>query len=225
MSRSLQLVRIVRQLPFPATTQLPCRVAPRAGFKTSSTAAATADPARGGVTFDFTGRKSLVTGGASGIGKAVVAALHASGAHVVAVDANEDALAELQAELGPDRCSVVAADLSTAEGVARATGQALEQAGGAVDHLVCSAGVGRMQSMMDVDIGSFDLMMAVNCRAALQMSQLVAQALIDRGTPGAIVHVSSQSSSTAIRDRCAYSLTKAGFVAMKESEWMEDAAL
>ena len=100
-----------------------------------STAAA-ADPARGGVTFDFGGQTSLVTGGASGIGKAVVQALHAAGARVVAMDVNESALQQLQSELGSARCSTVVADLSSSGGVAAATAQALQLAGGAVDHLV-----------------------------------------------------------------------------------------
>ena len=191
----------------------------------STAAAAPADPARGGVTFDFTGKASLVTGAGSGIGKACALALHCAGAHVVAMDANGDALAELQSELGADRCSTVQADLSSVAGVALGTEQALGLAGGAVDHLVSSAGVGRMQGFMDVDMDSFDLMMAVNCRAALQMSQMVAKALIDRRQPhsasGAIVHLSSQSSSTAIRERCAYSLSKAGVDYLTKSMALE----
>lgn len=180
-----------------------------------------ADPRRGGVTFDFDGKVSLVTGGASGIGRAVAHGLHAAGARVIAMDVNETALEQLKSELGSSRCSTVTADLSSDEGVGLATKQALQLAGGAVDHLVSSAGVGKMQAMMDVDIASFDLMMAVNCRAALQMSQLVARALIDRGRPGAIVHISSQSSSTAIRERCAYSLTKAGIDYLTKSMALE----
>lgn len=191
-------------------------------FSTDDAATASAaDPHRGGVTFDFDGKASLVTGGASGIGKAVAHALHAAGAQVIAMDVNEAALEQLQSELGSSRCWTVTADLSNNDGVKMATEQALQLAGGAVDHLVSSAGVGKMQAMMDVDVASFDLMMAVNCRAALQMSQLVAQALIDRGRPGAIVHISSQSSSTAIRERCAYSLTKAGIDYLTKSMALE----
>jgi NAD(P)-dependent dehydrogenase (short-subunit alcohol dehydrogenase family) len=75
-----------------------------------------------------------------------------------------------------------------------------------------------MQSFLDVDREAFDLMMAVNCRATMQISQIVARALIaeaksDGGAAAArasIVHVSSQSSTVGIRQRCAYSLSKAG---------------
>merc|ERR1712023_334163 len=63
--------------------------------------------------------------------------------------------------------------------------------------------------------------MAVNCRAALQMSQLCAQAMIENDVSGSIVHISSQSSSTAIRERCAYSLSKAGVDYLTKSMALE----
>ena len=48
-------------------------------------------------------------------------------------------------------------------------------------------------------VQAFDLMMGVNVRAVIQLSQVVARGMIDRGEGGSIVHVSSQSSTQAIQ--------------------------
>lgn len=167
------------------------------------------------VSFDFSGQRALVTGAASGIGLEVARALHRSGCRVVALDAEASKLEALAASVG-EGLETVAVDLSDAEAAVRGA-----EAAGDVDLLVTSAGVGRMQSFLDVDVASFDLMMAVNCRAALLVSQVVARGMIARGGGGAVVHVSSQSSTTAIRERCAYSLTKAGVDYLTKSMALE----
>lgn len=191
------------------------RLAMLAGFQRPAlperVAALAAAPMERGAAFDWTGRRALVTGAASGIGLEVARSLVRGGAHVVAMDRDAEGLAAMAAALAPECAgagagvSTVVADLSDAAATVAAA-----EAAGDVDLLVNSAGVGRMQGFMDVDVESFDLMMAVNCRAVLQISQVVARNMISRGAKGAIVHVSSQSSTQAIRQRCAYSLTKAG---------------
>mmetsp|Transcript_3920 Transcript_3920/g.12158 ORF Transcript_3920/g.12158 Transcript_3920/m.12158 type:complete len:197 (+) Transcript_3920:354-944(+) len=112
--------------------------------------------------------------------------------------------------------TTVVADLGDVDATARAAAAA-----GAVDLLVNGAGVGGMKGFLDVDVALFDHLVSVNCRAPLQISQIVARGMMERGTGGAVVHVSSQSSTQAIRDRCAYSLTKAGIDYLTKSMALE----
>ena len=101
--------------------------------------------------------------------------------------------------------TTVVADLGDVDATARAAAAA-----GAVDLLVNGAGVGGMKGFLDVDVALFDHLVSVNCRAPLQISQIVARGMMERGTGGAVVHVSSQSSTQAIRDRCASAAPRGG---------------
>ncbi|MFG1878717.1 SDR family NAD(P)-dependent oxidoreductase [Sphaerisporangium sp. NPDC049003] len=93
------------------------------------------------------GRKVLVTGGASGIGAAVVRAMLAEGADVVAADHDEKLLAELAAETGASGGAFgpVTADLSTLTGCETAVGAALDILGG-LDILVNNVGTGAVRA-------------------------------------------------------------------------------
>ena len=68
----------------------------------------------------LSGQTALITGAASGIGKAVAIRLVEEGANVVALDRNADALADLSDHLG-DRCSVLAGDCTEARSAKRAS--------------------------------------------------------------------------------------------------------
>jgi NAD(P)-dependent dehydrogenase (short-subunit alcohol dehydrogenase family) len=163
----------------------------------------------------FAGKTALVTGAASGIGLRCAQRLAERGARVVGVVSRESRVQAFREHLeGDHRC--VVADLSSVEDVRRCAEEA-----GDVDLLVNAAGVGAMASFLDVEPELFDKCMAVNCRAPLVLSQCIARNMIRRGEQGAIVHVSSQSSSQAIRDRCAYSLTKAGVDYLTKSMALE----
>jgi len=148
----------------------------------------------------FDGKRAMVTGAGKGIGRDIAALLVECGATVVAVSRSADDLDSLHKDLGVE---TVVADLTDA-GAAR---EAAERAG-EIDLLVNNAGISIPQSFFDTTTDAFDATMAVNVRAALVISQVVAAGMIRRGRGGAIVNVSSQSSMVGLVDHAAYCASK-----------------
>lgn len=150
--------------------------------------------------FDFSGRRALVTGAGKGIGREIVVLLAGCGAQVVALSRDAGDLETLRRETG---CVGLPVDLADAA----ATRQAAEQAG-PIDLLVNNAGISILQSFLDTTPEAFDRTQAVNVRAAMIVGQVVARGLIGRGAAGAIVNVSSQSSSVGLPNHAAYCASK-----------------
>ncbi|THF70203.1 glucose 1-dehydrogenase [Deinococcus sp. Arct2-2] len=155
---------------------------------------------RPNVQFDFSGQRALVTGGGKGIGREIASLLARSGAAVVAVSRSAEDLFSLSRETG---CEGVAADLGTVDGAKRAA-----EAAGPIDLLVNNAGIALLEPFLDATPEAFDQTMNVNVRAALIVSQVVARGMIARRTAGAIVNVSSQSSSVGLPLHAAYCASK-----------------
>jgi NAD(P)-dependent dehydrogenase (short-subunit alcohol dehydrogenase family) len=137
----------------------------------------------------FKGKRILVTGAGKGIGRETVLLLAQQGADVVAISRTASDLHALQETVG---CQ---------------TRQAAETAG-VVDGLVNNAGISILQPFLETTLEAFDQIMAVNVRAALIVSQVVAHKMIENHLPGAIVNVSSQSSMRAVKDHTAYCTSK-----------------
>jgi L-xylulose reductase len=148
----------------------------------------------------FDGKRAFVTGAGKGIGREIAVLLHSLGADVVALSRTAQDLVSLEAEIG---CKTILADLADAN-VAR---QAAEEAG-SVDLLVNNAGISILQPFLETTVEAFDQVMAVNVRAMLVVSQVVARGMIERGRGGAIVNVSSQASRRAFADHTAYCTSK-----------------
>jgi NAD(P)-dependent dehydrogenase (short-subunit alcohol dehydrogenase family) len=149
----------------------------------------------------FAGRTAVVTGAASGIGRATAERLRDEGAAVLAVDRNEQLLATL------DGCEQLAVDLSTLAGVA-AVAAAVEHP----DLLVNAAGVLLLRALDEVDEAAFDAQVAVNLKAVFFLSQ----ALCPRIEPGgAVVNLSSTSAQTgSTLEAAVYAATKAGVLSL-----------
>jgi len=119
---------------------------------------------------------------------------------VVAISRAQVDLDTLKAAIS---CQVIQADLANAEQARQAADSA-----GEIDLLVNNAGITNLQSFFDTTLEAFDEIMAVNVRAVLVVSQVIARKMVARGTPGAIVNVSSQSSMRALQDHTAYCASK-----------------
>lgn len=164
-------------------------------------------------TFDFSGHSILVTGASSGIGRATVEALCASGASVVAAARNVNELARLAEETG---CEPMMLDVSDESAIDDALGS-LE----AFDGLVNCAGIALLERAVDTTGTSFDRVMAVNARGAVLVAKHVARGMIDAKRAGSIVNVSSQAALVALDDHLSYSASKAALDAVTRALCVE----
>jgi L-xylulose reductase len=151
---------------------------------------------------DFKGRRALVTGAGKGIGREIAVMLNRFNAQVVAVSRTEADLKGLQDKIG---CETIMADLGNAAEARRAAEQA-----GDVDLLVNNAAIAILEPFLETKVESWDATMAINLRAVLIVSQVIAKRMIERGVSGSIANVSSMSSFQALPDHAAYAASKAG---------------
>ncbi|MFD8152403.1 SDR family NAD(P)-dependent oxidoreductase [Streptomyces sp. NPDC059720] len=168
--------------------------------------------------FSLEGRVALVTGGSSGIGRAIAVALARAGASVVIVARREQQLADTVAELTELGCRAawVAADLGTREGVRAAADGAVE-AFGEPDILVNSAGINIRPPMDELTEDVWDITMAVNLEAPFLLGQRFGPGMAERGY-GRIIHISSQQAHRAFVQSGAYGASKGGLESLARSQ-------
>jgi L-xylulose reductase len=152
--------------------------------------------------FDFNQKRVLVTGAGKGIGREIAAMLHRFNARVVALSRTEADLQNLQNEIG---CETIVAELGDADAARKAAERV-----GEIDLLVNNAAIAILEPFLKTSLEAWDKTFAVNLRAVLIVSQVVARQMIDRGVAGAIVNVSSMASFQALHDHAAYCASKAG---------------
>ncbi|KAA1427738.1 bifunctional aldolase/short-chain dehydrogenase [Nocardioides antri] len=154
-------------------------------------------------------RVALVTGAASGIGKATAAKLAVEGACVVIADlslANAEAAA---AEIGgPDVAVGVQVDVSDAEAVQAAVDAAVLAFGG-VDLVVNNAGLSLSRSLLDTTEQDWDLQHDVMAKGSFLVAKAAAKVMIEQGMGGDIVYISSKNSIFAGPNNVAYGAAKA----------------
>ncbi|CAN7184893.1 bifunctional aldolase/short-chain dehydrogenase [Mycolicibacterium frederiksbergense] len=154
-------------------------------------------------------RIALVTGAASGIGKAIATRLAGEGACVVIADLNAEKAAEAAAEIGNADVAVgIAADV-TDEDAVQAAIDAAALAFGGVDIVVNNAGLSLSKSLLDTTAADWDLQHNVMARGSFLVSKAAARALIDQKLGGDIIYISSKNSVFAGPNNIAYSATKA----------------
>jgi NAD(P)-dependent dehydrogenase (short-subunit alcohol dehydrogenase family) len=167
---------------------------------------------------ELSGKVAIVTGGASGIGRATVLALARADAAVAVLDRDEAGANEVaeQARQAGGKALAIAIDLANTkliDGVVESVIQRL----GRVDILVNCAGIARFQSLLDSDEQTWDLIHTVNLKAPMLMMKRVARHMIERGGGGRIVNISSSSAFRAQNSPIAYASSKAGIVQLTRS--------
>jgi rhamnulose-1-phosphate aldolase/alcohol dehydrogenase len=155
------------------------------------------------------GRIALVTGAASGIGKAIATRLAAEGACVVIADLDLEKAQAAAAELGNTDVAVgVAANVTDEKAIDAAIAAALLAFGG-LDLVVNNAGLSISKPLLETTTADWDLQHDVMAKGSFLVSRAAARVLIDQKLGGDIVYISSKNSIFAGPNNIAYSATKA----------------
>jgi rhamnulose-1-phosphate aldolase/alcohol dehydrogenase len=154
-------------------------------------------------------RVALVTGAASGIGKAIATRLAAEGACVVIADLDLEKAQAAAAAIGTTDVAVgVQADV-TDEDQVQAAVDATVLAFGGLDLVVNNAGLSLSKSLLETTVADWDLQHNVMAKGSFLVSRAAARVLIDQKLGGDIVYISSKNSIFAGPNNIAYSATKA----------------
>jgi len=162
----------------------------------------------------FTGRTAVVTGGASGLGKASAARIIAEGGQVSLWDLNADNLAAAAAEIGATH--FVALDVSDADAVAAAA-EKTKGALGRIDILVASAGItGATVPVHEFPLDSWKRVIDINLNGLFYCARAVVPYMLANGY-GRIVNVASVAGKEGNPNASAYSASKAGVIGFTKS--------
>ncbi|WP_039829326.1 bifunctional rhamnulose-1-phosphate aldolase/short-chain dehydrogenase [Nocardia testacea] len=154
-------------------------------------------------------RIALVTGAASGIGKAIAQRLAAEGACVVVADRDTAKAVEVAAGIGSADVAIgIGADV-TDEAQVRAAVDAAVLAFGGLDLVVNNAGLSLSKSLLETTEADWDLQHDVMAKGSFLVSKAAARALIDQRMGGDILYISSKNSVFAGPNNIAYSAAKA----------------
>jgi rhamnulose-1-phosphate aldolase/alcohol dehydrogenase len=155
------------------------------------------------------GRVALVTGAASGIGRATAERLAAEGACVVIADLDETAAQEVAASIGStDRAVGVAVDVTDATAVQAAVDAAALAFGG-VDLVVNNAGLSISKPLLETTEHDWDLQHDVMAKGSFLVARAATKVMVDQGMGGDIVYISSKNGVFAGPNNVAYGATKA----------------
>jgi NAD(P)-dependent dehydrogenase (short-subunit alcohol dehydrogenase family) len=160
---------------------------------------------------ELAGTVAIVTGAASGIGRAVALDLGARGAHVVAADLDGERLAETAAALPVDRVRTVTGDLTRDEVVDGLVGAAVAAFGG-LDAVVLNAGIASTGRLEELSGREWARSLDVNLTAHFELTRRVFPVLREQGIGGSLVYVSSKNAFAPGAGFGAYSVAKAGIV-------------
>lgn len=160
--------------------------------------------------FRLDNRRAVITGGASGIGKAIAATFAQAGAQVALLDLNADKVAEAAREIDSN-ATAFACDVSSEESVAAAfEGIAAD---GAVDILVNSAGIAHVGTIETTSSEDFNRLFNVNVRGTYLCMKAALTQMKTRQS-GVILNMASIAATAGLTDRFAYSMTKGAVLSM-----------
>jgi len=175
------------------------------------------------INFSLQGKAALITGGATGIGRAIAELYAQKGADIALMDVRED-VALVAREIGSRgvRSIPLVADVTVKDQVEKAVAQAVDELG-KIDILVNNAGVGMLDDAETMSEEIWDTTMAVNLKGPFLVAQAVGNHMIKRGG-GKIINLASQAALVALDRHAAYCASKAGLLGLTKvlaMEWAE----
>lgn len=176
---------------------------------------------------DISGKVCLVTGGTSGIGRAIALGFAQAGAKVVAGSTNPDKVSAIRNELGAGH-DAVQLDVSSESSVK----SAFESVGGKfgrVDVVVNAAGVIKRQPSLEMPVAEFDRICRVNLTGSFVVAQQAGRVMKDQtpdaaGIRGAIIFIASLNSYISLTEVLAYAASKSGVMGLTRglaNEWAQ----
>lgn len=164
-------------------------------------------------------RLAIVTGGARGIGRAIVLALLKQGRKVAVFDVNEEKMAELKQLAGEQGFGsdvmTQKIDITNTKALTEAIEKLADDHGG-VGILVNNAGITRDKLMIQMDDADYDLVMAINLKASFTATRVVARSMI-RNKFGRIISIASVAGVMGQAGSTNYAASKAGLIGMTKS--------
>ena len=161
--------------------------------------------------YGLAGRRAVVTGGGSGIGRAIAIALAEEGVDTLAVGRSTESLAETARLAGDAPISTRTCDISDAHDVEALRDHVSEGLGG-LDILVCNAAIGHSAAMHEMPLDALDAIIATNVRGTYLTLQAGIGLMLDSG--GAVVVVGSLGALRPAARASAYGMSKAATHAM-----------
>jgi glucose 1-dehydrogenase len=169
------------------------------------------------------GKVAIVTGGNSGIGKAIALGLAGAGANIV-IDyiSDPDSVGALEREIAAlgDRAIGVEADVSKIDDLRKLIDAAVTSFG-RVDIMVNNAGVETRTSVLDTTEAQYEKVLAINLKSAFFGTQLAAQQMIKQGGGGRIINITSVHEDWPMPGNTAYCLSKGGMRMLTRTAGLE----
>jgi len=164
------------------------------------------------------GKVAIVTGAASGMGRAIALRYAREGASVVIADLNEDAARQAAREIAAadGKAVAVAVDVRDQGQVQAMVDTAVREFGG-LDILVNNAGVGKIIPFFETTEADWNFIFDINCKGLLWCSQAAAKVMIAQGRGGKIVNLASQAGRRGEALALAYCASKACVISMNQS--------
>ena len=174
--------------------------------------------------FDLAGKKAIVTGAGSGLGKGMAEGLVMAGAEVALIDIT-DSICSVAQVLGKnnDRVFAVKGDLGDRSNLKNTFCEAVDKLGGTVDILVNSAGVQRRNKCEDFSIEDWDTVIEINLTSVFELCQLAGKMMLERNS-GKIINIASLLSFFGGQNVPAYSASKGGVAQLTKAlsnEWAQ----
>jgi 2-keto-3-deoxy-L-fuconate dehydrogenase len=152
--------------------------------------------------FDLSGKKAVVTGGSSGIGKAIVEALSEQGAKIFIIDLNENT------DHSKAGITTIITDITQTDKL----NEAVNTLPDSIDILVNNAGVGFVGNIEKTEEEDFDRLYRVNIKGVFNCVKALLPRMKKKG--GVIINMASIVSHVAVKNRLAYTMTKGAVLAM-----------
>lgn len=174
-------------------------------------------------TLDLTGRRALVTGASSGLGRHFATVLAAAGARVALAARRRDSLDEVVAAIAEIGGTAIAVplDVTDAVSVRAGVGEAAAALGG-LDILINNAGVTVSRSALDHTEEDWDRVLDTNLKGAFLTAQAAAGVMREAGTGGSVVNIASILGLRVAGHVAAYAASKAGLLQLTQAlalEW------